>query len=28
MVRVHDVGSTVLVCRMSDAIIRRGSVDD
>jgi dihydropteroate synthase len=28
MVRVHDVGPTVLVCRMSDAIIRRGSVDD
>jgi dihydropteroate synthase len=28
MVRVHDVGPTVLVCRMSDAIIRRGSIDD
>jgi dihydropteroate synthase len=28
MVRVHDVKQTVLVCRMSDAIIRRGSVDD
>jgi dihydropteroate synthase len=28
MVRVHDVRPTVLVCRMSDAIIRRGSVDD
>jgi dihydropteroate synthase len=28
MVRVHDVQQTVLVCRMSDAIIRRGSVDD
>ena len=28
MVRVHDVRQTVLVCRMSDAIIRRGSVDD
>jgi len=28
MVRVHDVRQTVLVCRMSDAIIRRGSVGD
>ncbi|OGO07913.1 MAG: hypothetical protein A2Y92_05405 [Chloroflexi bacterium RBG_13_57_8] len=28
MVRVHDVKQTALVCRMSDAIIRRGSVDD
>ncbi len=28
IVRVHDVRQTVLVCRMSDAIIRRGSVDD
>ena len=28
MVRVHDVRQTVLVCRMSDAIIRRGSVND
>jgi len=28
MVRVHDVRQTVLVGRMSDAIIRRGSVDD
>jgi dihydropteroate synthase len=28
MVRVHDVRQTALVCRMSDAIIRRGSVDD
>jgi dihydropteroate synthase len=28
MVRVHDVPPTVLVCRMSDAIIRRGSIDD
>jgi dihydropteroate synthase len=28
MVRVHDVRQTVLVCRMSDAILRRGSVDD
>jgi dihydropteroate synthase len=26
--RVHDVQQTVLVCRMSDAIIRRGSVGD
>ena len=28
MVRVHDVLPTARVCRMSDAIIRRGSVDD
>ena len=28
MVRVHDVRQTALVCRMSDAIIRRGLVDD
>jgi len=28
MVRVHDVRQTVLVCRMSDAVIRRGSVGD
>jgi len=28
MVRVHDVRETALVCRMSDAIIRRGSVND
>ncbi len=28
MVRVHDVRQTVLVCRMSDAIIKRGSVGD
>jgi dihydropteroate synthase len=28
MVRVHDVLPTVRVCRMSDAIIRRGSVGD
>ncbi len=28
MVRVHDVAQTALVCRMSDAVIRRGSVDD
>jgi dihydropteroate synthase len=28
MVRVHDVRQTALVCRMSDAVIRRGSVDD
>ena len=28
MVRVHDVGPTVRVCRMSDAIIRRGTVGD
>jgi dihydropteroate synthase len=28
MVRVHDVKETSLVCRMSDAIIRRGAIDD
>jgi dihydropteroate synthase len=28
MVRVHDVKQTAMVCRMSDAIIRRGSVND
>jgi dihydropteroate synthase len=28
MVRVHDVRETALVCRMSDAIIRRGKVGD
>ena len=28
MVRVHDVRETALVCRMSDAIIRRGAIDD
>jgi dihydropteroate synthase len=28
MVRVHDVRPTALVCRMSDAIVRRGTVDD
>jgi dihydropteroate synthase len=28
MVRVHDVRQTAMVCRMSDAIIRRGSVND
>jgi dihydropteroate synthase len=28
MVRVHDVRQTALVCCMSDAIIRRGSVND
>ncbi len=28
MVRVHDVRQTVLVCRMSDAITRRGTVGD
>jgi len=28
MVRVHDVMPTVRVCRMSDAIIRRGTVND
>jgi dihydropteroate synthase len=27
MVRVHDVKETALVCRMSDAIIRRGAID-
>jgi len=28
IVRVHDVRETVLVCRMSDAIVRRGTVND
>jgi dihydropteroate synthase len=28
MVRAHDVRETALVCRMSDAIIRRGTVSD
>jgi dihydropteroate synthase len=28
MVRVHDVEPTVRVCRMSDAIVRRGQIDD
>jgi dihydropteroate synthase len=28
LMRVHDVRPTVLVCRMSDAIIRRGAIDD
>jgi dihydropteroate synthase len=28
MVRVHDVKETALACRMSDAVIRRGSVND
>jgi dihydropteroate synthase len=28
IVRVHDVWQTALVCRMSDAIIRRGSIGD
>lgn len=28
MVRVHDVRQTALVCRMSDAIIRRGAVGE
>jgi dihydropteroate synthase len=28
MVRVHDVGPTVRVCRMSDAIVRRGQIND
>mgnify|MGYP000946556153 CR=1 FL=1 len=28
IVRVHDVRQTVLVCRMSDAIIRRGAIND
>jgi dihydropteroate synthase len=28
MVRVHDVMPTVRVCRMSDAIIRRGTIND
>jgi dihydropteroate synthase len=28
MVRVHDVKQTALVCKMSDAIIRRGSISE
>jgi dihydropteroate synthase len=28
MVRVHDVRPTVLVCRMSDAVVRRGAISD
>jgi dihydropteroate synthase len=28
MVRVHDVAPTVRVCRMSDAVVRRGSIGD
>ena len=28
MVRVHDVEPTVRVCRMSDAIVRRGQIND
>ena len=28
MVRVHDVEPTVRVCRMSDAIVRRGTIND
>ncbi len=28
MIRVHDVRQTALVCRMSDAVIRRGAVND
>jgi len=28
MVRVHDVKQTALVCRMSDAIIRRGAISE
>ncbi|MGD0795609.1 MAG: dihydropteroate synthase [Dehalococcoidales bacterium] len=28
MVRVHDVKQTALVCKMADAIIRRGTIDD
>jgi dihydropteroate synthase len=28
MVRVHDVRQTALVCKMADAIIRRGTIDD
>ncbi len=28
MVRVHDVRPTVLVCRMSDAVVRRGTIND
>jgi dihydropteroate synthase len=27
MVRVHDVNPTVRVCRMSDAIVRRGTIN-
>lgn len=27
IVRVHDVRETVLVCKMSDAIVRRGAID-
>ncbi len=27
IIRVHDVKETVLVCKMSDAIVRRGSID-
>jgi dihydropteroate synthase len=28
IVRVHDVKQTALVCKMADAIIRRGTIDD
>ncbi len=28
MVRVHDVRPTVLACRMSDAVVRRGTIND
>jgi dihydropteroate synthase len=28
MVRVHDVRPTILVCRMSDAVVRRGVISD
>lgn len=28
IVRVHDVRPTVLVCRMSDAVVRRGAISD
>jgi dihydropteroate synthase len=28
IVRVHDVKQTALVCRMSDAIVRRGAIDE
>ena len=28
MVRVHDVSEMIRICRMSDAIIRRGAIDD
>jgi dihydropteroate synthase len=28
IVRVHDVRETALVCRMSDAIVRRGTIND